>query len=130
MSWATRRTLSRRPHRLPEDSQKPGDVGSQRSEDPALRLPLRWGSYTLPAIFLARKGGEIHMLVFLVGALLGLLTGGALCVRYLRREIAADIGPKLKQMQLQLDNIQAELTLANATRHAELTASSRHQHER
>ena len=70
------------------------------------------------------------MLVFLVGALLGVLMGGALCVRYLRREVAADIGPKLKHMQLQLDNIQTELTLASTTRHAELTASCRHQHDR
>jgi uncharacterized membrane-anchored protein YhcB (DUF1043 family) len=60
------------------------------------------------------------MLIFLVGALLGIIMGGALCVRYLRREVTADIGPKLKQMQLQLDNIQAELNLAIAARFAEL----------
>ncbi len=61
------------------------------------------------------------MLVFLVGALLGVIAGGALCVRYLRREIAADIGPKLKRMQLQLDNIELELNLVIATRRAELS---------
>ena len=60
------------------------------------------------------------MLIFLVGSLLGVLMGGALCVRYLRREVAADIGPKLKHMQLQLDNIETELNLAITTRHAEL----------
>lgn len=49
--------------------------------------------------------------------------GGALCVRYLRQEVAADIGPKLKHVQLQLDNIQTELTLASTTRHAELTVA-------
>lgn len=78
------------------------------------------------------------MLIFLVGALLGVLTGGALCVHYLRREVAADIGPKLKRIQLQLDNIETELNLAISTRYAELTASSpgdpyascRHQHDR
>ena len=78
------------------------------------------------------------MLIFLVGALLGVLIGGALCVRYLRREVAADIGPKLKHMQLQLNNIETELNLAIATRHAELSACSpgnpnascRHQHNR
>ena len=76
------------------------------------------------------------MVIFVVGALLGVLMGGALCVRYLRREIADDIGPKLKRMQLQLDNIEAELNLAITTRHAELSACSpgnprascRHQH--
>ena len=65
------------------------------------------------------------MLIFLVGLiflLLGALVGGGLCVSYLRREIADDIGPKLKRVQLQLDNIQAELSLAISVRHAELGA--------
>lgn len=65
------------------------------------------------------------MLIFLVGLiflLLGVLAGGALCVRYLRREIADDIGPKLRRMQFQLDTIAAEINLATTTRHAELTA--------
>jgi len=69
----------------------------------------------------------VHMLIFLVGLiflLLGVLMGGALCVRYLRREIAGDIGPKLKRMQLQLDNIETELNLAITMRHAELSACS------
>ena len=81
------------------------------------------------------------MLIFLVGLiflLLGVLMGGALCVNYLRREIAGDIGPKLKRLQLQLDNIETELNLAIATRHAELSACSpgdpnascQHQHNR
>jgi hypothetical protein len=65
------------------------------------------------------------MLIFLVGLiflLLGVLAGGALCVSYLRREIADDIGPKLKRMQLQLDNIETELNLSITMRHAELSA--------
>ncbi len=69
----------------------------------------------------------VHMLIFLVGLiflLLGVLMGGALCVYYLRREIAGDIGPKLKRMQLQLDNIETELNLAITMRHAELSACS------
>jgi hypothetical protein len=64
------------------------------------------------------------MLIFLVGVLLGVVTGGALCVRYLRREIADDVGPELRRMQLQLGNIETELNLAIATRHAELSACS------
>jgi hypothetical protein len=82
----------------------------------------------------------VHMLIFLVGLiflLLGVLVGGALCVSYLRREIADDIGPKLKRMQLQLDNIETELNLAITMRHAELSACSsanpnancRHRHD-
>jgi hypothetical protein len=49
------------------------------------------------------------MLIFLVGALLGVIMGGTLCVRYLRREIADDIGPKLKRVQIQLDNVESAL---------------------
>jgi hypothetical protein len=64
------------------------------------------------------------MLIFLVGALLGVIMGGTLCVRYLRREIADDIGPKLKRIQIQLDNVESALNLAIMTRYAELSAHS------
>lgn len=63
----------------------------------------------------------MSMLVFLVGALLGTLTGGMFCVRYLRHEIAADIGPRLRHVQLQLDNLEAAVNLALFTRYTEMT---------
>ncbi|HEY2126998.1 MAG TPA: hypothetical protein VGH77_07415 [Streptosporangiaceae bacterium] len=63
----------------------------------------------------------MSMLVFLVGALLGTLTGGMFCVRYLRREIAADIGPRLRHIQLQLDNLEAVVNLALLTRYTEMS---------
>lgn len=62
------------------------------------------------------------MLIFFVGALLGVIIGGTLGVRYLGREVAGDIGLKLKRVQLQLDNIEAELNLAIVTRYSELGA--------
>lgn len=61
------------------------------------------------------------LLIFLVGALLGVLIGGALCVRYLRQEVAGNIGPKLQRMQLQLDTLESAMNLALVTRHAELS---------
>ena len=61
-------------------------------------------------------------MIFLVGALLGVIMGGIVCVRYLRREIAPDIGPKLKRVQLQLDTIETQLNLAIMTRYAELSS--------
>lgn len=64
------------------------------------------------------------MLFFLLGVLFGVILGGMLCVRYLRREIAADIGPRLKGVQLQLDNVETALNLAIATRYAELATRS------
>lgn len=64
------------------------------------------------------------VMIFLVGALSGTLAGGAICVRYLRREIAADVGPKLKRIQLQLDSIDTEINLALTTRLADLSSRS------
>jgi hypothetical protein len=63
----------------------------------------------------------MFILLFVVGVLLGILAGGAICVRYLRREIAADIGPSLRRMQAQLDNLEAAMNLALMTRYAELS---------
>lgn len=59
-------------------------------------------------------------MVILIGLLIGLLTGAAVCARYLRQEIAANIGPRLRRIELQLDTMQAELNLATETRLAAL----------
>ncbi len=72
------------------------------------------------------------MLIFVLGALLGVLAGGTLCVHHLRAAISADIGPQLKRMhadidpqlhrmQNQLDNIESAVNLALASRYAELS---------
>jgi len=60
-------------------------------------------------------------MIFLVAVLVGMLAGGAVCVRYLRQEIAGNIGPRLRRMQLQLDNLEAEINLAMTTRLVELS---------
>jgi hypothetical protein len=75
------------------------------------------------------------LLIFLVGALLGVLGGATLCVHYLRSAIADDIGPQLRRMhadidpqlrrmQNQLDNIESAVNLALASRYAELSQLS------
>lgn len=51
----------------------------------------------------------------LLGILLGLLVGTAVCARYLRQEIAANVGPRLRRIELQLDTLHAELNLATET---------------
>lgn len=43
-------------------------------------------------------------------------------MRYLRREISADIGPQLRRIQTQLDNLESTVNLALITRYAELSA--------
>lgn len=62
------------------------------------------------------------ILIFLVGALLGVLLGGTLCVRYLRQEVSAGIVPRLRRMQLQLDNLEVSINLALVTRYAEFSS--------
>jgi hypothetical protein len=64
------------------------------------------------------------LLIFTVGILLGILAGGTLCVRYLRSEISADIGPRLHRMQRQLDGLEAAVNLALMTRYADLSTSA------
>jgi hypothetical protein len=59
-------------------------------------------------------------LIFLLGLLGGVLVGGALCVRYLRQEMAADIGPRLRRLQVQLDSLESALNLVLVTRYAEI----------
>jgi uncharacterized membrane-anchored protein YhcB (DUF1043 family) len=61
-------------------------------------------------------------LIFLVGILLGALVGAMLCVRYLRQEIAGNLGPQLRRIQAQLDALEAEVNLALQVRHAELSS--------
>jgi uncharacterized membrane-anchored protein YhcB (DUF1043 family) len=61
-------------------------------------------------------------LIFLVGILLGALVGAMLCVRYLRQEIAGNVGPQLRRIQGQLDALEAEINLVLETRRAEMTA--------
>jgi hypothetical protein len=63
------------------------------------------------------------IIFFILGMLLGVLGGGAVCVRYLRREIAADIGPQLRRMHGKLDNLEAALNLALMTRYTEISTA-------
>ena len=59
---------------------------------------------------------------FVVGALMGVLAGCLTCIKYLRREIAADIGPRLRRIEGQLENLESALNLALVTRYADLSA--------
>jgi hypothetical protein len=61
-------------------------------------------------------------LIFTLGALLGLLTGALLCIRFIRQEVAGDIGPRLRRIQVQLDALEAEVGLVIGTRYAQASA--------
>jgi hypothetical protein len=62
------------------------------------------------------------VLIFLVGSLFGLLLGALLCIRFVRQGVTGDLGPKLRQIQGQLNTIEAELTYVVSSRYAELNA--------
>ncbi len=62
------------------------------------------------------------VLIFLVGSLSGLLLGALLCIRFVRQGVTGDLAPKLRQIQGQLDTIEAELAYAVSSRYAELNA--------
>ena len=49
------------------------------------------------------------VLIFLVGSQSGLLLGALLCIRFVRQGVTGDLGPKLRQIEAQLDTIGAEL---------------------
>lgn len=66
------------------------------------------------------------VLIFLVGSLLGTLVGALLCVRFVRQEVTGNLGPKLRQIQGQLNTIEAELTYVVSSRYAELNAQLAH----
>ena len=54
------------------------------------------------------------MEIFL-GVLLGFLAGMFMCARYLRQEIAANIGPRLLRIERQLEILQQEVSLEATT---------------
>lgn len=56
----------------------------------------------------------------LLGLLLGLVVGAGVCARYLRQEIAANIGPRLRSIELQLDALRGEVSLATDARLASM----------
>ena len=60
------------------------------------------------------------VLIFLSSALLGLVLGTTLCVRYLRQEMTARIGPRMDLVLLKLDNMQCAFNLASANWYHEL----------
>jgi hypothetical protein len=66
------------------------------------------------------------VLIFLVGSLLGALLGALVCIRFVRQEVTGDLGPKLRQIQGQLNTIEAELTYMVSARYAELNAQMAH----
>jgi hypothetical protein len=57
-------------------------------------------------------------LTAIVGILAGTLLGAGVCMRFLRQEMAANVGPRLRRIELQLDNLQAEITLDAAVHRA------------
>ena len=62
----------------------------------------------------------MSVLIFVIGALLGVVVGAAICVRYIRQELTARIGPTMELLRLQVENLQSAVNIALANWHAEL----------
>jgi predicted component of type VI protein secretion system len=62
----------------------------------------------------------MSVLIFVIGALLGVVLGAAICVRYIRQELTARIGPTMELLRLQVENLQSAVNIALANWHAEL----------
>jgi hypothetical protein len=60
-------------------------------------------------------------MAILLGVLIGLLIGAATCARYLGQEVTANIGPRLRRIEQQIETLQAELNLATEVRLAALS---------
>ena len=56
-----------------------------------------------------------------LGVLMGFLAGMLLCAKFLRQEIAANIGPRLAHIEQQLQTLRTEVHLDSATRFAALS---------
>jgi hypothetical protein len=59
----------------------------------------------------------------ILGLFIGLAAGAGVCARYLRQEVAANLSPRLRHIEQQLDILRAEVNLATEVR---LAALSRH----
>ena len=57
---------------------------------------------------------------FLLGTLVGAIAACLIRLAYLRREVAADIEPRPRRIQVQLDNLETALNLAVVTRYADM----------
>jgi hypothetical protein len=51
-----------------------------------------------------------------------LLMGALLCIRFIRQEVAGEMGPRLRRIQVQLDALEAEVGLVLGTRYIEVSA--------
>ena len=60
-------------------------------------------------------------MAILLGIFIGLVVGAAACARYLRQEIAANVAPRLRQIERQLDSLHSELDLTTEFRLAALS---------
>jgi hypothetical protein len=57
-----------------------------------------------------------------LGLLIGLVMGAAAMARYIRQEVAGNIGPRLRNIELQLDALRSEVNLATELRLASLNS--------
>jgi hypothetical protein len=60
------------------------------------------------------------VLIFLIGALLGVLIGAVTCVRYVRQEMTAHVAPSMHLMEARMSTLQSSVDLALSKWHEDM----------
>ncbi|WNV83829.1 hypothetical protein [Umezawaea sp. Da 62-37] len=60
------------------------------------------------------------VLIFLIGALLGVLIGAVACVRYVRQEMTARVAPSMHLMEARMSTLQSSVDLALSKWHEDM----------
>ncbi|PRY30936.1 hypothetical protein [Umezawaea tangerina] len=60
------------------------------------------------------------VLIFLIGALLGVLIGAVACVRYVRQEMTAHVAPSMHLMEARMSTLQSSVDLALSKWHEDM----------
>ncbi|MPZ67419.1 MAG: hypothetical protein GEU83_18605 [Pseudonocardiaceae bacterium] len=71
------------------------------------------------------RWSAMEILIFAMGALLGLVLGAALCVRYVRQELTASITPRLDVIEIRLGTVHSTVNeLVSSTLHAQMLSQA------
>jgi len=71
---------------------------------------------------LIRSSGVVAMmvLIFFIGALLGVLVGAVVCVRWVKQEMTAHVAPSMHLMQTRMSTLQTSVDLALSRWHEDM----------
>jgi hypothetical protein len=60
------------------------------------------------------------VLIFFIGALLGVLVGAVVCVRWVKQEMTAQVAPRMHLMETRMSTLQSSVDLALSKWHEDM----------